>query len=167
MANTYTLIEAKTLGTTTASVTFSSIPATYTDLSLVMSGRDDNVGSTGSWSTFEFNGSVAPSGIYIFGAGSGTPSSGTAHKAPLENGGSSTASTFSNSYFYMPNYANTSYNKSYSVDGVVETNATEAYQALIAGLVATTNAITSIKVTPGAGSWASGSTFYLYGIKNS
>jgi hypothetical protein len=167
MANTYTLIEAKTLGTTTASVTFSSIPATYTDLSLVMSGRTNDGGATGTWSTFEFNGSVAPSGIYIFGAGSGTPSSGTAHKAPLENGGGSTANTFSNAWLYIPNYANTSYNKSYSVDGVVETNGTEAYQALIAGLISTTNAINAIKITPGSGSYVQYSSFYLYGIKNS
>lgn len=167
MANTYTLIEAKTLGSSTASITFNSIPNTFTDLSLVISGRDDNVGSTGSWSTFEFNGSIAPSGQYLFGPGSNPVGAGTAHKAPLENGGGSTANTFSNSSFYMPNYANTSYNKSYTVDGVVENNATEAYQVLIAGSVATTNAITSIKVTPGAGSWASGSTFYLYGISNS
>ena len=166
MANTYKLIEAKTLTTTTASITFSSIPGTYTDLGLFISARDNDGGATGAWSTFEFNGSVAPTGIYLFGNGS-SASSGTAHKAPLENGGGSTANTFSNSWVYIPNYANTSYNKSYSVDGVVETNGTEAYQVLIAGLVATTSAITSIKVTPGAGSFVQYSTFYLYGIKNS
>ena len=166
MANTYTLIEAKTLGTTTASVTFSSIHATYTDLCLFISARDNDGGATGAFSTFEFNGSIAPSGVYIFGNGSAA-SSNTVHKAPLENGGGSTANTFSNSSTYIPNYANTSYNKSYSVDGVVETNGTEAYQLLVAGLIGTNDAITSIKVTPGTGSFVQYSTFYLYGIKNS
>lgn len=166
MAKTYKLIEAKTLSTTTASITFTSIPGTYTDLSLFISARDNDGGATGAFSTFEFNGSIAPSGVYIFGNGSAI-SSNTVHKAPLENGGGSTANTFSNSWTYMPNYANTSYNKSYSVDGVVDTNGSEGYQVLIAGLVATTSAITSIKVTPGTGSFVQYSTFYLYGISNS
>jgi hypothetical protein len=34
MANTYTLIESQVLGSAAASVTFSAIPATYTDLVL-------------------------------------------------------------------------------------------------------------------------------------
>ena len=166
MANTYKLIEAKTLTTTTASITFSSIPGTYTDLSLFISARNSDSGTTGSWAAFEFNGSIAPTGRYLFGYGSGS-SSGTVHKAPLENGAGSTGNTFSNSWLYIPNYANTSYNKSYSVDGVTENNAAEAYQVLIAGLISTTSAITSIKITPGAGSYVANSTFYLYGIKNS
>lgn len=166
MATTYTLIEAKTLSTTTASIEFTSIPNTYTDLCLFISARTNDGGATGTFSTFQFNGSVNPTGLYIFGNGSSV-SSGTAHKAPLDNGGGSTSNTFSNSSIYIPNYANTSYNKSYSVDGVVETNGSEAYQVLIAGLASTTSAINAIKVTPGSGSYVQYSTFYLYGIKNS
>jgi hypothetical protein len=166
MANTYKLIEAKTLTTTTASVEFTSIPSTYTDLCLFISARTNDSGATGTWTTYQFNGSVNPTGTYLFANGS-SASSGTAHKAALENGGGSTASTFSNACFYMPNYANTSYNKSYSVDGVVETNGAEAYLALVSGLVSTTSAINAIKITPGSGSYVQYSSFYLYGIKNS
>ena len=40
-ANTYTLISSNVLGSSAASVTFSSIPATYTDLVLRVSARTD------------------------------------------------------------------------------------------------------------------------------
>jgi hypothetical protein len=46
MANTYTLIESQVLGSSAASVTFSAIPATYTDLVLKFSSRNDDTGVT-------------------------------------------------------------------------------------------------------------------------
>ena len=42
MATTYTLITSQTLASSAASVTFSSIPSTYTDLVLRVSARTDN-----------------------------------------------------------------------------------------------------------------------------
>jgi hypothetical protein len=166
MATTYKLIESKILTTTTASVEFTSIPNTYTDIIIFTSARSNVSGSSGIFSTYQFNGSVNPTGTYIFGDASAAYS-GTAHKAPLDNAAAATASTFSNAFFYMPNYANTSYNKTYSVDGVVETIGTEAYQLLVTGAVATTSAINAIKITPGgSGSYVQYSSFYLYGISN-
>ena len=41
MANTYTLIESQVLGSSAASVTFSAIPDTYTDLVFKFSVRSD------------------------------------------------------------------------------------------------------------------------------
>ena len=55
MANTYTLIQAQTLVSSAASVTFSSIPGTYTDLKIVASSRN---ASTFGTSYVRFNGTT-------------------------------------------------------------------------------------------------------------
>jgi hypothetical protein len=82
------------------------------------------------------------------------------------NGATSTSNTFNNCSIYIPNYAETIV-KSVSVDSVTENNATTAYQELIAGLRTTTSPITSLYFTAGGSDFVIGSTFYLYGIKNS
>ena len=45
MALTYEPISTTTLGTATATISFSSIPQTYTDLRVVFSGKADNISS--------------------------------------------------------------------------------------------------------------------------
>jgi hypothetical protein len=80
------------------------------------------------------------------------------------NGATSTANTFSNIEAYIPNYTSSN-QKSVSIDAVGETNGTEIYMQLTAGLWTGTAAITSIEIVP-SGSFVSGSSFYLYGIKN-
>ena len=175
MANTYTLIEAKTLGSSAASVTFSSIPGTYTDLKLVGSTRTTrNVGST-SQIYLQVN-SITTS-VYSFkqvsGTGSATDWNQGSSVAPTAatigqtSQSTDTASTFGNFEFYIPNYAGSN-NKSLSADSVQENNATAAYASLTAWLMANTAAITSLTLTTTATfSFAQYSSFYLYGIKNS
>jgi hypothetical protein len=170
MANTYTLIEAKTLGTTTASVTFSSIPATYTDLLLKISSRNNDIYNE---IHFRFNGNSGSnySGLNLYGNGSITQSSSSSSISSLQNltvqsVSTQTASTFGNVELYIPNYTSSN-NKSISADGVQENNATSAQTMLGAGLWAQTAAITSIEAFPSIGSFVQYSTFYLYGIKNS
>lgn len=168
MPNTYTLIEAKTLSSTTASVTFSSIPSTYTDLVLNVSIRS----SSGTpWLNMRFNGATTNySGRRLEGNGStaGSASNSTSGYMTLGimGGSSDTASTFSSHSIYVPNYASANY-KSLSTDGVTENNATAAYANLTANLWSDTAAITSILLIPEVGSFVQYSTFYLYGIKNS
>lgn len=168
MANTYQLIEAKTLTTTTASVTFSSIPATYTDLLLSISSRNDDIYNEVH---FRFNGDTANdySGRNIYGTGSSTVSSSSSGISSLQNltvqsVSGQTANTFGNIQLYIPNYL-TSNHKSISADGVQENNATSAQAMLGAGLYADTAAITSIQAFPSVGSFVQYSNFYLYGIK--
>jgi len=167
MANTYTLIEAKSLTSTTASITFSSIPQTYTDLLIKYSGRTSRSDGTADSVDVSFNSSTSNfSGRILYGSGSSVGTSTTSRWLGSENSGASTASTFANVEAYIPNYTGSTY-KSVSVDAVTENNGTEAYSYLGAVLWSNTSAITSITLTPAIGSFVQYSTFYLYGIKNS
>jgi hypothetical protein len=174
MANTYTLISSNTVGSGgAADVTFSSIPATYTDLKLVMSARCNN-SAVGDDIVYQFNGDTT-SGRYsykfLLGNGAAASSSGnsstTFNYFGLVDAATATTSTFSNSELYIPNYAGSN-QKSSSVDGVSESNATTAYATLVASLYNQTTAISSIKIYSAvSNSFVQYSTFYLYGIKNS
>jgi hypothetical protein len=86
----------------------------------------------------------------------------------LDNGGTSTASTFSSTQIYIPNYAGST-NKSYGVETVTETNATTIYSELVAGLWSNTAAITGIEIYPDSvgHTYVQYSTATLYGISKS
>lgn len=167
MATTYEAIATVTVGSGGAStIDFTSIPATFTDLAVHISARNTSSFNAES-ALLSLNGSTSSfSGIYLQGSGSATASGSFARFAFNMPAGTSTASTFSNSYVYFPNYAGSS-NKSYSFDSVTENNGTEAYATLFAGLWSNTAAITSITFTPSSGNFAQYSTATLYGIKNS
>jgi hypothetical protein len=170
MANTYTLLETITVGAAGASsVTFNSIPPTgYTDLVIKGSIRTSDSGTEGSL-CIGFNGSTANFTLTML-RGSGAAASSFTRTTFSENrisyinavGG--TASTFANVEIYVPNYT-AAVNKSISVDGVQEANATTAYSVLTAGLWSSTAAITSLNFTVGtAANFAQYSTFSLYGV---
>jgi hypothetical protein len=75
MANTYKLIEARTLNSNQTSITFSSIPQTYTDLLIKASTR--NLASNSSGINIYLN-STTPGSQYkevrLYGTGSATGS---------------------------------------------------------------------------------------------
>lgn len=163
MANTYKLIEAKTLSSSQSSVEFTSIPQTYNDLLVKVSLRGD---STYDLFWIRFNGvSTNLSGKSLQGDGSSVASFS---EAPYGRSltSSYTASTFGLTDIYIVNYTSSNY-KSISIDSVSEQNAAGAYQTLGLGLWSSASAITSIQFVPNGGNLVSGSTFYLYGIKNS
>jgi hypothetical protein len=170
MANTFELIASSTVGSGgAANIDFTSIPSTYTDLVLVTSARDVSA-ATDDFIYARFNSSATGySGILLRGNGSTAAAGGIgttyAYVGQIEGTGR-TASTFTNSTCYIPNYAGSS-QKSYSVDTVSENNATAAYAAIIAGLWTGTAAISSITLTSATGSnFAQYTTAYLYGVKN-
>jgi hypothetical protein len=166
MANTYNLIEAKTLSSTTTTVSFTSIPATYTDLLFSISARSsratqaDNIyiGFNSSTSNFTAKGLIG-----VGTSGTDNVSAQPRFIAPT-NADAATASTFGNVNLYIPNYTSSNY-KSYFVDGVSEDNAGVAFATLTAGLWSDAAAITSVEFTLQIANYLSGSTFYLYGIK--
>ena len=171
MANTYTLIEAKTLVSDTASVSFTSIPQTYTDLQLLTSVRIDRAGPSVNMGLRFNSNSSDYTNLMVYGDGT-TPGSNIS--TALDQFGywyspanGATASTFSNQSVYIPNYANANH-KSVSIDSTSENNAADTNTVFFAGLWANTAAITTITLSNYQGSnLRSGSTFYLYGIKNS
>jgi hypothetical protein len=163
---TYTLIESQVLGSTAPSVTFSAIPATYTDLKVVCSVRGTAAYINQSYGiTFNGTSTTGFSEIRIYGDGS-SAASGTAVNSIEGVGSLATANTFSNDEIYIPNYTSTSNYKSYSVENIGETNATLTYALLVAGLWSDTSAITSIVLTGISASFVQYSSFYLYGISN-
>jgi hypothetical protein len=171
MANTFELIAAVTVGSGgAATIDFTSIPSTYTDLMLVTSCRSNRAAAADDL-RFRLNGNTSSiysyRQIYGFSGGAGsamdTTTAGVIGQTPAAT---STASTFDNSSVYIPNYAGST-NKSYSIDNAWENNSTSAWQLnLFAGLFASTTAISSISVYPSTGSFVQYSTAYLYGVKN-
>ena len=172
MANTYTLISSNVLASTTVTVTFSSIPSTYTDLVLRYSSRTANA-SADYFVTLRINGSSAAtySDTRISGNGSaassGAQTNVTSGYAGVNSGGGATANTFGSNEIYIPNYAGAT-NKPWSGFGTMENNSTTSFIGATAGLRSNTDAITSVSIIDPSGSgFVSGSSFYLYGIKNS
>ena len=145
-----------------SSITFSAIPADYTDLVLLYSFRPTNT-ATIDEIRISFNSSTANfSARFLEGNGA---SVSTALTLPRYIGAyqGTTASTFSSGQLYIPNYRS-SVAKSYSVDAVTEANQTTAYQDIIAGLWNDTSAITSLTLSLVSNNIAEFSSASLYGI---
>ena len=172
MPSTYTLISSNVLTGSAASVTFSAIPSTYTDLVVRWSARD--VSGGGNYDIqCEFNGSAGTSysTVQLYGTGnaawSSIYSSAAYGRTGYSESSDSTSSTFSSDEIYIPSYT-VAQNKPFSSFGATENNSTTSrvIVSTMASLWRNTSAITSIKLSSG-GTFASGSSFYLYGIKNS
>lgn len=171
MANTYTLISSNVLASATASVTFSSIPATYTDLVLRVSARGTGA-TTFENMTVRFNGSAASNYSMTWIRGDGATPTSARQAATTEawtayvDAASATANTFGSVDIYIPSYASSN-KKPFSSFSAQENNSTTAYLQSTALLWGLTDAITSILVDLDGGNFDIGSSFYLYGIKNS
>jgi hypothetical protein len=157
------LIESKTLASTASTIEFTAIPQTYTDLVLLVSLRGQ-VGADTTPTELRFNGSTTGySGRGLEGSSVSTYSYTLTYLYPTAgNGANTTANTFSSASVYIPNYAGST-NKSISVDGVVESNNTNGYQSIQAGLWSNTAAITSLAILTSS-VFVVGCTVSLYGI---
>lgn len=156
---TYTLINSTALSGTSA-VTFSSIPATYTDLIVVVNGQV----TTGLQNmNMQINSDTAANYSRTF----------------LSGNGSAAGSARESSYTYITldryGYFSTS-NTTYKIDIADYSNAT-TYKTLLSrsngtdgvgavvGLWRSTAAITSLYLYLTGSTWTSGSTAKLYGIE--
>jgi hypothetical protein len=174
MAGTYKLIQAQTLSSSQSSVTFSSIPATYTDLVFRISARTNLPGANQDINV-QYNSSTGANYSQTTLLGNGTAadsyrSTNASTDVALGTvvGATATANTFNSLEFYIPNYAGST-RKPSSMFSVAENNSAAQFNTYIytaAGNWALTNAITEIKFSVGSYSFVSGSSFYLYGIEN-
>jgi len=159
---TYESIATTTLGSAQASVTFSSISGSYTDLVLIINGKltttgngmfvriNSDTGTNYSTTNVNGNGTSATSGRH-------TNNSNGIHIGSWQSGSSA---DFAVSITHFMNYANTTtYKTAINRCSVPDADAQ-------VGLWRNTNAITSLTLRTDnvSNTWASGSTFTLYGI---
>jgi hypothetical protein len=161
--STYTPIYSQTFSTAVSSITFSNIPTTYTDLVLVTNLQ--NV-TTQGYPYLRFNGDSGSnySTSYLVGNGSAASSSryNSITELYLSNNiaGSLTTNFSFNCIANIQSYSNPSAYKSViSKEG--NTNGVE----LSSGLWRNNSPITNILFAVSGGTFASGSTVTLYGIK--
>ena len=163
MSATYEPIATNTLGSSQASVTFSSITGTYTDLILVVDGETNSANTN---ILLEYNSDTGSnySVTILFGTGS-TAGSARVSNDTAANLGRLGDNNRSNSIMHIFNYSNTTTFKT----GIGRFNVVSATENAQLGakvsLWRNTAAITSIKVKLSTGNFDSGTTFTLYGIK--
>ena len=159
--STYTPIATNTLGSAAASVTFSSISGSYTDLLLVITGNNNQ--GVAYISTLTFNSDTSSSYSYTRMVGNGTAASSSRDTNSTYGYGGWTNNATDQmilSMNHIQNYSNSTTYKTWLVRGGDTTD--RVYAAV--GLWRSTAAITTIKVEIEAGTYDAGSTFTLYGI---
>jgi hypothetical protein len=156
---TYTPLATVTLGSSAASVTFGSIPATYRDLIVVIAAQrvtnPDNV-------KLRFNGDTGSNynSVFMYGDGA-TPVSQTRSGtfAPLDAGAYPPNTGYNNYIVNIMDYSATDKHKTVLNRANHAPAATEAW----ASRWANTAAITSMNISI-IGGFNTGSTFSLYGV---
>lgn len=160
---TYTKITSQTLGSSTATVTFPNLPQNYTDLVLIISATPV---AAGTWNLeMRFNNDTGSN--YSFTILSGDSSTAQSARSSSQslircNYNAAISSTRSTHIINVTNYANSTTYKSC----LVRANNTGSGQGpdAIVGLWRNTSAITEIDLFTSGTSFASGSTFTLYGV---
>ena len=173
MALTYVALASVTVGSGgAASIEFTSIPQTYTDLLIDINDRSDSGTGAGERIYVRFNGATNDNNLssrrlYSLSNTPGSDSLTTVGQVGWGNVNSMTANAFGSTQIYIPNYAGST-NKSMSIDTVTENNSSTYIMGLITTVWADTSAITSINLRYDSAGYkfAQYTTVYLYGIKN-
>ncbi len=167
MPSTYTPIATNTLTSASASITFSSISATYTDLRLVVVTRQDNNASNDSLRLrFNSDSGTNYSRTNLTGDGTTAGTSRTVNDDEINivnyiPGTSAASGLFAMTTIDILNYSNTTTNKTC----IIRTSNASAGTAVTVGLWRSTAAINSIFMRVSGFNMAVGTTATLYGIK--
>lgn len=163
MATTCKLIAKQTLGSAVSTISFSSIPGTYTDLVLIGSLRSTHSGAVDLLISFNST-TTGYSRRTLYTTGTSALSfSDSLRTIGAIAGTNFTADTFSSTEAYIPNYSGST-NKSVSCTNAAENNGTSVWLEAQALLWSNTAAITAIDLSPSAGNFAVNTSVYLYGI---
>lgn len=159
MPATYEPIATLTGTGSSATLSFTSIPATYTDLVLVINGAL----STGNNTRMRFNNDTASN--YSNTALSGDGASASSYRDSSQTSFSYTGytdATISNFIFNIMNYANTTTYKTF----IQRRNLSTSQVSSTVGLWRSTSAINQVDVYSASGAtWTTTTTATLYGIK--
>jgi hypothetical protein len=156
--NTYEAIATQTLGSTAASVTFSSIPSTYTDLVIVF----DGLASASQTFSIQFNGDTGSnySNTALGGDGSSAFSTRNSNVTAAIMGINYSTGR-SNFILNIMNYSNSTTNKT----ALCRSNNANGETNARVGLWRNTATVTSLLIKmDSTATFSSGSTFSLYGI---
>jgi hypothetical protein len=157
--NTYEAIFTETLASAQATVTFSSIPSTYTDLVLVANGNSSALVDT----YLRFN-SDSTSGLYsttrLYGNGSTAASDRYSGSNNQILAGDFNTSSNTVTIIQINNYSNTTTNKT----ALIRSNVASSIVFANVGLWRNTAAISTVTMSTSSGTFSIGSTFSLYGI---
>ena len=165
MPSTYTPIATTTLGSSTATVTFSSIAGTYTDLVLICNIAQA-AGNNSLRIRYNSDTGTNYSRTYLLGNGSTASSGRTSSDVSgyLSETTGSTTLEFA-VVAHIMNYSNTTTYKTH----ISRSNRASSSVDAVVGLWQSTSAITRIDLAMGGSfptnNFATGSTFTLYGIK--
>lgn len=157
MASTYTPIATTTLGSSTPSVTFSSISGIYTDLILVASTQNAS-GADNLVLNFNSDTGSNYSVTRLNGNGTSASTSRATNQTVLQCG--EVHSTRSTTVIHIMNYSNTT---TYKPTITRQNNAANLVAENI-NLWRSTAAITSILISTSSYNFSAGSSFTLYGI---
>lgn len=155
MAKTYEPIATTTLSSTTSTVTFSSIPATYTDLILVINAFTSTEGNCYVRLNNVATSLYSSTRLY----GNGTTASSDRFSSGTESNIANLTTTMGNVIIHFMDYANATTNKTF----ISRSNST-GYTMACVGLWRSTAAINRIDFSLSP-TLQIGSTFTLYGIK--
>ena len=160
MPTTYEPIATQTLGSTAASITFSSIPSTYTDLKIILVGT----ASSALLTNLKFNNDTGSnySRTQLDGDGATASSTVNSNNGFISMGlVDSTTPAFQNIDIFS--YNNSKYK---TVLGVFSNDYNGSGNTRrIVGLWLNTAAITTVTLSLGSGTYSVGTTATLYGIK--
>jgi hypothetical protein len=158
MASTYEPIATQTLGSSASSVTFSSIPSTYTDLVLIVMAKNVNGDSD---LAMQFNSNTSGySSTFVYGNGSSALSTRNTNLTKMRIGRIDNTNAYPN-IINIQNYSNATTYKT-----ALSRSQNSSLVLANVGLWGNTSAITSVTILDdNSYSLASGSTFTLYGIK--